>query len=442
MRIHRIGLIAAAAVFGAACSGKDDAAAAQPGQEANVTKGQRNGDGNGDGNGNGGAGSPRGENGRGGGNSGANGGAAGGGGGSGGGGAAGPGRQQPSITLASSDVTVVKRGSIEEGVSITGDLRPIETVTVRARLEGDLVGVYVREGQHVTQGQLLAKFEDSEQASAFASAKADKLAAESDLTTAQWNLDQTAELFKRGAVAERDFKLAQQTVASSTAKFAAADAKVRATSSVLSDTRAIASTTGVIQTRSVENGEHIARGATLFTLVRTNVLELAAMVPARFANDVKTGQTVNFAADGRSFAGKVARVSPTVDPTTRSVMVYVQIPNENDLLKGGTFATGRVISRTIQKALIIPTAAIRLGGDGQQFVYRLAGKVVDVASVQTGTVDERVGMIEVLDGLTDGDRIIVGNVGTLGRGMQVIIAGEEGGQQGGRQGRPGQQAKQ
>ena len=334
-------------------------------------------------------------------------------------------KTQPTITLASSDVDVVKRANLEEGVAVTGDLRPIESVTIRARLEGDLVAVNVREGQHVNAGELLAKFDDTEQASGLASAKADKLSAQSDLTTAQWNLDQTAELFKAGAVAERDLKLAQQTVASANARLAAADAKVRGSTSVLSDTRVIAPTTGVIEDRSVENGEHIARGATMFTLVRTNVLELAAAVPARFAGVVRVGLPVLFGAEGRSFSGKVARVSPTVDPTTRSVTVYVQIPNETDALKGGTFAAGRIVSRMIQNALVVPMSAIRLTGDGQQYVYRLSGKAIDIATVRVGATDERAGVTEVLSGLSDGDRIIVGNVGTVGRGMQVIIAGEE-----------------
>lgn len=349
----------------------------------------------------------------------------GGGGQNGGGGAGGGEKTQPTITLAASDIDVAKRASIEEGVAVTGDLRPIESVTIRARLEGDLVAVNVREGQHVNAGELLAKFEDTEQASAVASAKADKLSALSDSATAQWNLDQTAELFKAGAVAERDFKLAQQTVASANARLAAADAKVRGTASVLSDTRVIAPTTGVIEDRSIENGEHIARGATLFTLVRTNVLELAAAVPSRFSGVVRVGLPVLFSAEGRSFSGKVARVSPTVDPTTRSVTVYVQIPNASDALKGGTFAAGRIVSRTIQNALVVPISAIRLTGDGKQYVYRIAGTSIDIANVQVGATDERAGITEVLGGLADGDRIIVGNVGTVGRGMQVIIAGEE-----------------
>ena len=369
------------------------------------------------------------------------GGGGGGGGFDGGGGGGGGQRPNATITLAAADIAVVRRGTIEEGVSVTGDLRPIETVEIRARLEGDLVAVNVREGEHVTAGQVLARFEDSEQSGGYASAKADKLAAESDLTTAKWNLDQTTELFRAGAVAERDYKLAQQTVATATARLAAADARARTTNSLVTDTRAIAPTTGVISKRSVENGEHISRGASMFTLVRTNVLELAAAVPARFAGVVQVGQTVTFTADGRSFDGKVARVSPTVDPSTRSVTVYVQVPNAKDALKGGTFAAGRVVSRTLSKVLVVPTAAVRLTGDGQQFVYRLAGKAIDVANVQLGVVDERGGIAEVTEGLADGDRIIVGNVGTLGRGMQVIIAGEEG-PPGGRSPRGATQSKQ
>jgi membrane fusion protein (multidrug efflux system) len=338
----------------------------------------------------------------------------------------------PSITLANTDVHVVKRGPIEEFMAITGDLRPIETVDIRARIEGDLIGVYVREGDRVTTGQLLARFEDSEQSSSLASANADKLAADAEHTTAKWNLEQTTELYKAGAVAERDFKMAQQTAATAAARLAAAQARVRAATSLLADTRATATTAGVISLRSVENGEHISRGASMFTLVRTNVLELAAAVPSRFAGAVKVGQTVTFMADGREFDGKVARISPTVDQASRSVAIYVQIPNPNDALKGGTFASGRIVSRVVSKTLIVPTAALRLTQDQQQFVYRIAGKAIDVANVQLGIVDERGGMAEIISGLSEGDRVITGNVGTsLGRGMQVIIAGEE-------QARPGQ----
>lgn len=330
----------------------------------------------------------------------------------------------------------MRRESIEEGIAITGDLRPIESVDVRARLEGDLVGVYVREGQRVSAGQVLARFEASEQESGHTSAEADRVAAESELATAQWNLEQTNELYKAGAVAERDLKMAQQTVTSARARVAAAQARLRATGSLVQDTRVLAPTSGVIERKLVENGEHVARGASMFSLVRSDILELAAAVPSRQANAVQVGQTVHFNADGRSFDGKLARVSPTVDPATRSVAVYVQIPNARGSLKGGTFASGRVVSRTVSNTLVVPTAAVRQSADeGKPFVYRLAGKSIDIASVQLGVVDERAGKAEILDGLSEGDRVVVGNVGALGRGMQVIIAGEEsGGRQGARNG--------
>jgi RND family efflux transporter MFP subunit len=337
-----------------------------------------------------------------------------------------PGRAAPSITLAASDIGRVRRDVIEEGIAVTGDLRPIESVEIRARIEGDLVGVYVREGQRVRAGQVLARFESSEQLSGHTSAEADRVSAQSELATAQWNLEQTTELFRAGAVSELDFKTAQQSVTTARARVAAADARVRASGSLVRDTRVIAPTSGVISRKLVENGEHVARGAGLFSVVRSDVLELAAAVPARQANAVNVGQNVHFVADGRAFVGKVARVSPTVDPATRSVTVFVQIPNASGSLKGGTFASGRVVSRVVSGALVVPSAAVRQSaGEGKPYVYRIAGNAIDIASVQIGVVDDRAGVSEILQGLNEGDRVVVGNVGALGRGMQVIVAGEE-----------------
>lgn len=340
------------------------------------------------------------------------------------GGAAG-GRRASTIVLAASDLKTVARGTIEAGVAVSGDLRAIEEAVVRARLEGDLEGVYVREGDHVRQGQLLARFEASEQESDRASALADRESARSDLETAQWNADQSEQLFKAGAIAERDFRAAQQTLIASKARLAATEARVRATTSLVTDTRALAPTTGVIAQRLVENGEHVARGASMFTVVRSDVLELAAAVPARQANEIRIGQRVHFSTGGQDLDGRVARMSPTIDPTNRSITVYVQVPNADGSLKGNSFATGRIVSRVVDGAIVIPTAAIRQAqGDEKPFVYRLdAGDALERAPVSVGIVDEAQAVAEIVEGLAPGDRIIVGNVGTLGAGMKVTIAG-------------------
>jgi len=347
------------------------------------------------------------------------------------------GRPVPSITLASSDVGLAKRETIVESVPITGDLHPLETVEVRARIEGNLEALYVREGQRVSAGQVLARFESSEQESTQRSAEADRASAQTDVATAQWNLEQSQELFKAGAIAERDLKVAQQTLDAAKAKLAAAEAHLRSTSVAERDTRVVAPTNGVIEKRLVASGEHVSRGGVMFTLVRSEILELAASVPERQASAIRVGQGVSFIANGRSFDGRVARVSPTIDPASRSITVYVQIPNADASLKGGTFASGRVVQRTLNEALTVPTAAVhQMQETGQPYVYRIAGTAIDIAPVQLGVVDERAGKAEVLSGLSDGDRVIIGNVGVLGRGMQVSILGAEdrGGRGGSRRG--------
>ena len=351
-------------------------------------------------------------------------------------GGGGPGGRNASIVLAATDVKTVERGTIEAGIQVSGDLKPIEEAAVRARLEGDLVGVYVREGDRVRQGQLLARFEDSEQESDRVSALAEREAVQSDVETAKWNADQSAELFKAGAIAERDNRAAQQTYAAARARLAAAEARVRATTSLVSDTRALSPTTGIVAQRLVENGEHVARGAHMFTVVRADVLELAAAVPARQANEVRVGQRAHFAAGGQQLDGRVARVSPTIDPTNRSITVFVRVPNAAGELKGNAFATGRIVSRAVDGAIVIPAMAIRQAqGNEKSFVYRLgAGDALERAPVSVGIVDETLAVAEILEGLAPGDRIIVGNVGTLGAGMKVTIAGGGEGPQGGNAG--------
>jgi membrane fusion protein (multidrug efflux system) len=334
-------------------------------------------------------------------------------------------RRSNAIILSAGDVQTVERGTIEAGIAISGDLKAIEEAVVRARLEGDLVGVYVREGDHVRQGQLLARFEDSEQESNRVSAVADREAAQSDLETAQWNAEQSDQLFKAGAIAERDLRAAQQSFAAARARVAAADARVRATTSLVNDTRALAPTTGIVARRNVENGEHVARGADMFTVVRSDVLELAAAVPARQAGEIRVGQRAHFASGGRDLDGRVARINPTVDPTNRSVTVYLQVPNAAGTLKGNSFATGRIVSRTVDGAIVIPSTALRQSqGTEKPFVFRLdASDALERAPVSVGIVDESQQIAEIIEGLKPGDRIVVGNVGTLGAGMKVTIAG-------------------
>ena len=360
--------------------------------------------------------------------------------GGGAGGAGGAGRGGQTLTIAPTDISIAQPTNMAEGVPLTGNLRPIETVTVRARLEGDLEGIYVREGDHVRTGQLLARFEATEQQSDLQSARADRTAAEGELATAEWNLRQSEDLFKAGAIAEGELRVSRNAVATARAKLAAASSRVNSSSSSTRDTRVLAPTAGIVEKRLVENGEHVARGAEMFTVVRNDVLELAAAVPEKLANNVVPGQPVEFLANGKTIQGRVARVSPTVDQSSRSVTVYAQVANANGAIKGGTFATGTVLTRSIANAIAIPTSAIKQTASGQPIVYRIEAGVLDTAGVQVGVTNERSGVAQIVTGLAAGDSVISGNVGTMGKGMKVQIITPNAGR--GRGGAPGAAPRQ
>jgi membrane fusion protein (multidrug efflux system) len=337
-------------------------------------------------------------------------------------------RSAGSVVLSGADLFTVAPGRIEDGIAISGGLRPIETLVVRARLEGDVVDVLVREGDRVARGAALARFESTEQEAALRSAEADKIAAQTEAATAQWNFEQTRDLFQAGAVAEREMRAAEQAAASANARLAASEARLRAASLVERDTRIVAPVSGIIERRVIQPGVRALRGAELFTLVRTDVLELTAAVPARLAGDLRAGQAVRFTADGRDIEGRVARISPTIDPASQSVTVYMQVPNADGSLKGNTFATGQIISQAFDDQLLVPQQAIRqpaAGAGAEPFVWRLQGGTLERAVVKLGIVDEGRGVVQVLEGLATGDRVVVGNVGMLGAGMQVQLIGGE-----------------
>jgi RND family efflux transporter MFP subunit len=329
-----------------------------------------------------------------------------------------------SVAVAPSDIATVRVGSLSDGIAVTGLLRPLESIDVHARIEGDLTGVYVREGQHVARGELLAQFESVAQQSGAASARAGQAAAKADLSQAEWNLKQSGDLFHAGAISEADYRASQQSADAARARLAAANAAVETASITARDTRVVAPMGGVIDKRLVDPGEHLSVGAPMFTLVNSQTLELAASVPERRAAAIKVGQRVAFSAQGLAFTGKVARVSPTIDPNTRAISVYVDVDNSSGTLKGNSLATGSVIASTVTGVLLVPTTALHQTADsGKTYVYRVNTGRIEQVYITLGVVNDQAGFAQVLSGLTTGDKVMVGNLGTLSPGTEIQIIG-------------------
>jgi RND family efflux transporter MFP subunit len=342
------------------------------------------------------------------------------------------------VVLSATDVYTVVRGTVETTTPLSGDLRPIEEILVRARVEGDLVAVLARDGAPVQAGTVLARFDTAELDAAWAAAEADVAAAKGEAATADWNLEQSRELFRAGAIAEQALKAAEQAALGARARLASAEARLKSAELARRDANVVAPASGTISQRLVQTGERVSRGAQLFTLVRDDSLELAAAVPARAASLVKVGQEVRFTADARQFTGRVARISPAIDPASRSVAVFVHVPNRDRSLKANTFASGRVVADARRDVLTLPVAAVRRSrDDSTAFVYRIEGEYVGIAPVQLGGTDEARGIVEVSEGLAENDRVVTGNVGTIGRGMrvQVLDADRDAGRGEGRGGR-------
>ena len=329
-----------------------------------------------------------------------------------------------SVAIAPSDVAVARVGTLSDGIPITGLLRPLESVDMHARIEGDLTGVYVREGQHVQQGQLLAQFEAVAQQSGATSARAGQSAAKADLSQTEWNFKQSGDLFHAGAISEADYRASQQSVDAARARLAAADATAQAADITARDTRVVAPITGVIDKKLVDVGEHMTKGAPMFTVVRSQTLELAATVPERRAAAIHVGQQVSFSAQGLAFTGAVARISPTIDPMTRSISVYVDVDNSNGALKGNSLATGNVVASTVTGALLVPTSALHQTADsGKTYVYRVNTGMAEQVYINLGIVNDQSGFAQVISGLVAGDKVVIGNVGMLAAGTQVQIIG-------------------
>ena len=139
------------------------------------------------------------------------------------------------------------------------------------------------------------------------------------------------------------------------------------------------------------------------------------------------GTPVEFQVTGmsRRLTGKIARINPVVDPRTRQVRIYVDIPNPDLPLAAGLFAEGRVAMDT-KRALAVPLTAVD-GRGTTPVLHRLAGGRVQVVEVKLGVRDEVAEMVEVLTGLASGDTVLLGSAQGITEGTRVRVLQEEAG---------------
>ena len=357
------------------------------------------------------------------------------------------------------------RAVISEQITLVGNLIGDATVSVAPRAAGRLQDISVRLGDRVRRGQRIAKIEDYElieQVKQAEAAQEVSLATirqrEADLQLALTSVERSRNLFERkilpkqtlddnearyqAAIAQLDLARAQNTQS---------NARLEELRITLGNTVITSPVNGFVAKRAVDPGAFVSQNAPVVDVVDITRVRLVANVVEKDLKQITAGNPTQVQVDafpGETFMGRIARVSPVLDPTTRTAPIEIEIPNGDFRLKPGMYARIGITTGMKKDALVVPTnAVVDLGGRRGVFIPREDTAVFRV--VQVGLEQPKV--VEILGGLTeneqvittgsaalrDGDRIVLPGQTTEGEGRGGAAASAESGARGGRRGAEG-----
>ncbi len=328
-----------------------------------------------------------------------------------------------SIAVGPENITIAVNGSIMSGPSISGVLAPERAATVRAQIAGSVLQVYADAGQPVGAGAVLARLDASALTDAYSSARALVSSARASFDIASRDLARNQRLLAAGAIAERDIEQSRKNAAASNAALQDARSRLASAAKQLGYTSVRAPFGGIVSERPIAAGDVVQPGTAMFTVVDPSSVRLEASVPAEQLSSIRIGVPVTFTVSGypgRTFAGRISRINPTVDPMTRQVRIYASIPNGGRTLVGGLFATGRLASSS-HSGLIIPASALDTRGTVPS-VMRIKQGRVERVEVQPGLRDESSEKVEITAGLLAGDTVLIGVAQGITPGTAVRVS--------------------
>ena len=336
-----------------------------------------------------------------------------------------------SIEIAASDLATARMREVRRELPLTGQLRPVQVALLRAKVAGEVMQMLVKEGDSVTRGQVLARLDAAEH-----QARLDERMATLAASKATWEnheriRNNNEELLRKGFISQSayDTTLANSSVAQAQVK--AALANVALARRALDDTIVKAPWTGLIAERAVQSGDKASVDTRLLTLVDLSRMEVEAGVPASEIPSVAAGQEVAFTVEGfgvRAFKGVIARINPQSVAGSRSIMVYIEVPNADAALKGGMFAKGSLALSRRESVLAVPLTALR-EERGETVVYAVLetgkGSAIARIAVKPGVRNEEDAWVEISApdgaGLKPGVPVVKANLGALIAGAQVRV---------------------
>lgn len=327
------------------------------------------------------------------------------------------------MVVGPENITVAANGSIMTGPSISGTLEPDREAVLRAQVSGSVLQTYADQGQAVNAGTVLARIDASGIQDAYNSARVGLVSARNAADVAAKDLARNEKLLAAGAIAERDIDQSRRASIAAQAALEDANSRLASAEKAYRSTTVTSPFNGIVSERPVSAGDVVQPGTALFTVVDPSSMRLEASVPAEQLTSIRIGVPVNFTVSGypgREFVGRITRINPTADPTTRQVRIYVSIPNEGRALVGGLFANGRMSTAT-KMGLVVPQSAVDVRGSIPSVMRVKQGKA-EMVPVKIGLTDKTSETIEVLSGLQPGDTLLMGAAMGITPGTPVRIS--------------------
>ena len=352
-------------------------------------------------------------------------------------------------------VVQVRRAPLSNTLSIAGEFLPYQEVELHAKVAGYIRNINVDIGDHVHKGQVLAVLEIPELVAQVQAASAGVRHSQEEISRAQNDVSRAeadhAALHAgaarlRQASEARPGLIAEQELDDATAKDRSAEAQVDAAKSGLAASRQqlevsqadqqhyaalsefsriTAPFDGIVTWRYADTGSLIQAGTSnisslpVVKLSQVNVLRLRIPVPESLAASVHDGEPaeIRVKATDEHFSGRVMRSTDSLDRSTRTMQVEVDVPNQDYKLTPGMYADVSLRVQNDPNALTLPLQAINRGEDKTTVLLVNSLNHVEEREIHTGI--EGSDRIQVLSGLNEGDRVIVGNLSKYRPGQHV-----------------------
>ena len=333
--------------------------------------------------------------------------------------------ERPPLEFTSRDVVRLQPQPLATQLALPGTLQAVSQATVRAKLAAEIQRVFVREGERVSAGQVLAEFDTAPIRAQLAERAAALDSARAQLSTTQRTRQTSAQLVQQNFISKNAFDAADSAHQAQLAAVAMAQAQLAQGQLLLNDAVVRAPIAGTVARRHVQPGEKVGFDAPLVAIVDLSQIEVQAQASVGDIAWVRSGQTAEVEVEGlpdRRFAGRVERINPSAEPGTRTVNIYVALRNDDALLKTGMFARVNLTVAQRQAVPALPAAALR-GESGQHHVWVIdAGKLARRAVV-AGARDERAQRVEITSGLRPEDLVLATPFDNLKEGQAARVVG-------------------